>query len=534
MIYQIIRFFGDLALFLFGVKLMGEGLESLSKKRVRSFGKLMDHHPAWSFFIGFFLTLIVQFSAVVVVLDVGLVNSGIITLVQAGLMILGANLGTPIKTQFFSYIPDFILPVLFLVGAWLYVFSKEKRKRDLAYLFLGFGILSLGLQQVSGTVLALNQMGGLSHIFAMVGNNPLMGVLIGIIFTIIIQSSSGVVAILIALGASGQFTLAMAWPIIIGANIGTTSTAILASLGGRRAGKRTALIHLLDNLFTAMILFPLSSLVVREMTKLLPGNVSMQIALLHLAFNVVLVVVMGPLLKPIIALTDRLLPGEEPMVETMDSDLLDSRMLASSILAEEQVQRATLRMADLVRTNVGQALNAFLNEDLSQREEIQKREENINFLGVQITGFLVKLSAMEMSEEQQNKIALSHNIVADFEKIGNLAHGILLLAQELIEKHVEISPEAQEEVRAMYSYVSEAINVAIDSYSRVDKNLAGTMFDLKRHVDELEAQSRENHIHRLNRKKCSATAGILFRDINTDLERIGTYCQSIASTVLKL
>lgn len=533
MLGNIILFFGSIAIFLFGVKLMGEGLESVASGKLSDVIQQVTKNRLRAFLVGALFTLILQFSAATVVLTVGMVNSGIISLMQAGGIILGANLATPLKSYFITALPKFLMPLSFLAGTYLYVFSKEKKKRDVAYFFLGFGLIMVGLAYLYDSVEILNQEGQLQHLMMGVSDVPILGILIGLVFTILIQSSSGLLVILMAMASQGTLGMSMALPFVMGANIGTTSTALISSLGGPRQGKRAALIHLLVNALTAGILLPFMGPLQTFIQGLAPQNPALQIAHLHLAFNILLVLFMMPLLRPVVALTDRFLPGKDRSVSLTSSPLLDRRMMTSPSFAEHHLVDQTLRMGDRARDNVRLAVDAFIHDDLSVDQQVQDNENLIDYLEVQISSFLVKLSSNSLSEEDQDRIMANHHVINDLEKIGNLAFQIYKLAEEARTKHTDLSEEAREEVRSLYNYVIEAINVAVDSYRYHDKNLAGTMFTLTKHIRQMESDYRTNHITRLNRGKCSALSGILFLDVNSHLDRIGTHCQSIAETVLK-
>lgn len=529
---DVIRFFGSVALFLFGVKLLGEGLESVARGKLRATIGRLTHNRVRAFLVGFLVTLALQFSSSTVILSIGLVNSGIISLLQAAGIILGANLATALKSQFYAWDLGFVMPIGLIIGTYLYLFSRDKKKRDLSFFFLGLGILTAGLEYMKTAAAVIAQAGHLELLVASSGRSALVGLALGILVTVILQSSSATMAILVTLAGQGALTLPAALPLILGANIGTTSTALISSLGSGREGKRAALLHLLFNaLGVALILpfgQPLTALAVRWSTGL-----PMQLANLHLLFNLLMVLTMLPLVPYLVKLTQLLLPEPKKSVELSSSPLLDSRIITSPAVAEEQMIQQTLRMADYARDNVRLAVDAFINKEDSVHDKILKNEEYINYLEIQITSFLVRLSATERSVADQNKIMATHHMIADIEKIGDLAASIMGLAQERVDKDEDISLEGQTELSAMYNYVIEALNVAIDSYRNSDKNLASTIFDLDRHISAMEKEYRDHHITRLNRGRCTAGAGILFMDALSSLQRIGDHCVNIAESVLK-
>lgn len=529
---ELLNLFGSVALFLFGVKLLGEGLESVARGKLRELIGRLTQNPMGAFAVGLFLTLVLQFSSATVILAMGLVNSGIITLAQAAGIVLGANLATPLKNHILVFDTSFFMPVFFLIGAYLYIFAKEKKKRDLALIFLGLGIVLAGLRFLELSISVPEFARDLEGITASLGDNWFFALLLGIGLTVLLQSSSATLAILIMLAANGSISLSASFPIILGANLGTTSTALLSSIGAQRDGKRVALLHFLFNLTGVLVLLPLSGVLIDLSARFSNGSQPLQIANLHLLFNLAMVLVVSPLIRPLIRLTD-ILPGRRQDVEVTTSPLLDSRMITSPTIAEEQVIQQTLRMADYARKNIRMAVDAFLQKDDRDFEEIQGNEDYINYLEIQITSFLVKLSAAEPTESGQGRLTSIHHVIADLEKIGDLAKSIQLLAKERVDKQEEISEEAGQEIVNLYQYVIEAINVAIDSFRYGDKNLASTIYDLERQIGRLEGTYRDQHIIRLNRGKCTTTSGILFLDVISHLKRVGNHCVNICEVTLK-
>ena len=529
---ELLNLFGSVALFLFGVKLLGEGLESVARGKLRELIGRLTQTPVGAFAVGLFLTLVLQFSSATVILAMGLVNSGIITLAQAAGIVLGANLATPLKNHILVFDTSFFMPVFFLIGAYLYIFAKEKKKRDLALIFLGLGIVLAGLRFLELSISVPEFARDLEGITASLGDNWFLALLLGIGLTVLLQSSSATLAILIMLAANGSLSLSASFPIILGANLGTTSTALLSSIGAQRDGKRVALLHFLFNLTGVLVLLPLSGVLIDLSARFSNGSQPLQIANLHLLFNLAMVLVVSPLIRPLIRLTD-ILPGRRQDVEVTTSPLLDSRMITSPTIAEEQVIQQTLRMADYARKNIRMAVDAFLQKDDRDFDEIQGNEDYINYLEIQITSFLVKLSAAEPTESGQGRLTSIHHVIADLEKIGDLAKSIQLLAKERVDKQEEISEEAGQEIVNLYQYVIEAINVAIDSFRYGDKNLASTVYDLERQIGRLEGTYRDQHIIRLNRGKCTTTSGILFLDVISHLKRVGNHCVNICEVTLK-
>lgn len=532
MLLNILNLFGSVAFFIYGVKLLGEGLESVARGKLHDFMGRLTQHRITAFLVGFILTVILQFSSATVILAMGMVNSGIISLLQAAGIILGANLGTVVKSHFYFLNPKFLMPVFMLAGTYLYLFAREKRKRDLALTFLGLGIILLGLDLLARSVSVPAFAGYLEAFSATLGNNWPAGILLGLVLTVVIQSSSATMAILVMLAANGSLDISAAFPVILGANLGTTSTALISSLGTKRDGKRAALLHFLFNFFTILLVLPFGEWLIVPARRFSGGSLELQIANLHLLFNLILVLTMTPLTQQLIRLTD-LLPGKRPHVEITQSPLLDTRIINSPTIAADQLIQQTLRMAEYARSNVRLAVEAFLDQSSLHFDEIADHEKYINYLEIQITSFLVKLSANEPTETGQDQLSAIHYVIGDIEQIGDLALAIKELAREAIDNEEVFSNDAREEIRALYDYITEAIHVAIDAFRYSDKNLASTIYDLERHINELELAARSNHIQRLNRGKCTAATGVLFLELIANLKRISTHCLSIARVTIK-
>lgn len=527
------EFIGYLAVFLFGVRILGEGLESIARGKVRETVRKLTNSKIGAIMFGLMLTVILQFSAATVILTIGMVNSSAINLVQALGIIIGANIGTTLKIPFIIFNPYIIIPAFMVLGLSYYMFSRKKSHRDLAYVFLGIGLLFIGMHQMSLIMTGLKDSPFFTSMFSTISQNAFVGILVGIITTVLFQSSSATLAVLVSLAGTSGLTLAAAYPVILGANIGSVAPCLISAAGTGRDAKRTALMHLMFNVFGAVIMFVLSSFITGSVERLTPQNTAVRITLIHTLFNVITGLVILPLMNKVVDLSGVIIKERKTDVELTDSTVLDNRILNSPTFAEEQMVKQTQRMTDLARENIKASVEYFLTEDDTVVEKIKSNEEFINYLEVQITGFLVKLSTSKLSEKDIGKMAATHHMIADIEKIGDLAINIMELGDEKIQKNVIISEDAEEEIRAIYSYVIEAVNVAFDSYRNSDKNLASSIYDIEKKINEMEKEYRDSHIRRLHRGKCSAHSGILFVDLLSNLERVGDHTVNIAESVIK-
>jgi len=528
-----LQFFGSVALFLFGVKLLGEGLESVARSRVRDIMLKVTKNKISSILFGLVLTMILQFSSATVIMTIGMVNSGAINLIQALGIIIGANIGTTIKLPIIILNPYSLVPIFLIIGVILYIFSRKKSNRDLAYALLGLGIIFIGLRNMSSAMFVFKDSAGMKMLFNAIGINPVIGLLVGIVATVMFQSSSATMAVLISIAAPAGLTLSTVFPVILGANIGTVSTALISSLGTKRDSKRAALLHLIFNVTGTLIFLPLAAFAVGLISRFTPDNLEIRMAVTHMFFNISTAILIFPFTEQMIWLSGKLIPEKKKEIELTESTLLDKRIINSPSFAEQQMVQQTLRMAEYAKENVKLAVEFFINMDDSVVDKINSNEEFINYLEVQITSFLVKLSATELSEKDQGKLAATHHMIADIEKIGDLAENITELAEARILKDINISEEAETEIKAIYSYVLESLNVAFDSYRNSDKNMASSIVDIEKKINEMEKEYRDTHIMRLNRGKCTAQSGILYLDLLSNLERIGDHSTNIAESVIK-
>lgn len=522
-----------MALFLFGVKFMGEGFESLVRNRLKTNFDGKKVSPLNYIVIGFIVTLLVQFSAVTTIMTVGLANSGIVSLIQALGIIMGANLATTIKTTIYMYNPLFLVPLISILGTVFYVFSSAKRYRDLSKIFIGISIAVISLSNVSNLVKSLKDSLVFLDFLRAYGSSFLILFLAGIIFTIIFQSSSATMAIIIALVGQGLLSLDQAFMVIAGANIGTTSTTLISAIGGGKDGKRAAFMHLLFNILGAILLLPFSGLLIKLTNYLGQSNLSFQASLLHVLFNLITLIILIPFMKLVVEFTKFIIPDKEYIIGMEKSKLLDKRIINTPAFAEQQVLNQTLRLAELAKDNVRLVMDSFINDDVSREEEIRKNEDLINYLEINLMDFLVKLTAKELDEKNQGRFSAIHTIVDDLERIGDITLSMFNLTIEKVNKKAEISEEAKKEIKAMYSYLMESLNIAYDSLRNNDKNMASTNVDIERHLNEMHSLYRQNHIKRLNRGKCSPLSGILFLDFISYIENIGNISAAIIESFIK-
>ena len=529
-INMIIGLFGGLGLFLYGMKMMGDGLENAAGSKLKFILNKVTANPISSVLVGTFVTILMQSSSATTVMVIGFVNSGLLNLVQATGIIMGANIGTTTTAFLVSMNIDALVPILIFTGSILFLFTKAKKRRDLASILLGFGILMLGMELMSEAMYPLRDSQVFKDLILSIGNKWYLGVLIGLGITMLVQSSSATTGLLVALTTTGSITIQVAFPLILGANIGTTITALLSSITANKTAKKAAVIHLLFNMVGAIIFLPLGRYLMEIVTYLAPESIKLEISLIHLIFNVSNTLVLLPFAGLLIRIAERVVGQEEDKI----SEILDRRLLQTPSIAEGQVILETVKLAQLAQENVKLATDAFMNNDMKNVDLVYKNEDRINEVTEIITNFLVQLSSSDLNVNEFGRVGDTYHVLNDIERMGDHAENIMELAQERDRKNVEISDEAREEVRAIYDYTNHAMDIAIESYKEDNKEKALSIIQVEERIDALQKEYRDAHIRRLNAGRCSALAGILFLDLISNMERIGDHAKNIADTVSEI
>lgn len=530
-INMFIELFGGLGLFLFGMNMMGDGLENSAGEKLKSVLEKVTSNKYIGVAIGALVTAVIQSSSATTVMVVSFVDAGLMTLVQAVGVIMGANIGTTITAQMVSFNLDAIAPLFIGLGAIIILLSKRKKIRDLASIALGFGILFLGMSMMSESMAPLAESTLFMNILDVVGENVFLGVAAGLLMTAIVQSSSATTGILVALATTGTITMDIALPIILGCNIGTCVTALLASVGSSRAAKKAALIHLFFNTIGVIIFLPFMNIVIDLVQKIDPSDVARQVANTHTIFNICVTMVLLPMSKYLVMLVNKLMPGED-VIEHTGAIYLDEKLLDNPIIATSQVFKETIRMGELAKKNVKLSMEGFLENNEKSMETAYKNEAIINTLEKEITNYLVLLSSHELPEEDSKILSSTFHVINDIERIGDHAKNIMELAAEKRKNNVDIDGEAREELINMYNRTIEAVNLAIDCYSNKDNEEAKKIKNIEEDIDRYEKTLRNNNIKRLNRKVCCANASTIFLDIISNLERIGDHSTNIVESIV--
>ena len=526
---MVLSLVGGLGLFLFGMKLMGEGLETVAGSRLKKLLEKITSHPLLGVLVGLVVTGAIQSSSATTVMVVGFLNAGLLKLEQAVYIIMGANIGTTVTSFLIGLnINDLALVALFL-GVVLIMFFKKKLAQHIGMVVVGFGILFTGMDMMSGAMEPLKEIAWFRDMMASF-SNPVLGILMGALLTAIIQSSSASVGILQALAASGAVNLGGVIYILFGQNIGTCVTALLASIGTNRAGKRAAMIHLLFNVIGTLIFIPVTMFVPYvQWIEALTGDPKMQISYAHIVFNIVVTVLLLPFAKYLVKLATRLVPGRDSEYEEMRLHYLDERILHTPAIAVAQVLKEVERMAQIARNNFNLSMETFFKPSPDKVQQIKQNEQVLNYLNHNITGYLVKIHALDLLEADSRRVGSLFHVVNDLERIGDHAENIEEYSQALGGDRPPFSEDAMAEVKDMWSRTLKIVDESIGFFlkNEPDQTVRDDIASQEDEIDELVVALREHHVQRLSKMECFPETGMIFVDILTDLERVSDHATNI-------
>lgn len=532
---MIFQFIGGLGIFLFGIKYMGDGLQKSAGDKLRDILDKFTTNPFMGVLAGIFVTILIQSSSGTTVIVVGLVSAGFMTLRQAIGVIMGANIGTTVTAFIIGIkISDYALPII-AAGAILLFFFKNKRIHNFGQIVFGFGALFLGLELMGDGMKPLRTLEAFRDLTVNMSDNPILGVVIGTVFTVIVQSSSATIGILQELFGEGLLDIYAAIPVLFGDNIGTTITAVLASIGASVAAKRAALTHVIFNIIGTIIflllLVPFTKLILLFQSSL-NLNPEMTIAFAHGTFNVTNTIIQFPFIAVLAFIVTKLIPGEDSLIEYKAKHLDPVFVEQSPAIALGQAREEVVRMGSFAVKGLEES-NTYLNEK-SQRyaDTAMQIEDAINNLDKKITDYLIKISSRSLSAQESALHSVLVNTVRDIERIGDHFENVVELVDYQISNKVKLTDDAMEDLNEMFKLTIYTVNEAVQSLQKNDRTLAIDVVKQEEKIDTMERSLRKKHILRLNEGKCSGQAGIVFVDIISNLERIGDHAVNIAEAVL--
>ena len=520
---------GGLGMFLFGMQIMASGLQKAAGDRFRKILEALTKKPALGVLTGILITLLVQSSSTVSVMVVGFANAGMMSLIQAISVIIGSNIGTTITAQVISFNIGIISYPAIGLGALFNFFGRRKSQRYLGQAILGFGFLFLGLSTMSSGLSPLRELDTFHSLLIRFSVYPVLGVLCGAIFTALIQSSSAATGVIIALTIQNLIPLNSAVPLVLGTNLGTSITAVLAAIGANLSARRTALAHVLFNLVGVLVVLlfigPFTDLVAQT-----ASNVPRQVANVHTVFNLLCTGIFLVFIRQFSNFICRLIPGEEKQIE-YGAKYLEPRMLKTPAAAISGVKQELLRMAALAREMLHETLQMFLEKDLKKIKHIEQMEEIIDSLEKEIYTYLADLSQHSMNKDQSTQVGSLMSAANDLERIGDHAENIMELSEIMIEKGICFSKTAAEEITAYYNQVDWMLAKTIEAFKLNDPAIAIKVIEEDDLVDQREKDLRSRHIDRISSQVCIPAAGVIYLDMLSNLERIADHANSIADLV---
>lgn len=546
--FNVLSLIGGLVFFLFGMNVMSGSLEKMAGGKLEHLLKKVTAKPFLSLILGAAITIAIQSSSATTVMLVGLVNSGIMSFSQTLYIIFGANVGTTLTSWILSLSsisgeslfiqmlkPENFAPLFALVGIALMMMSKSDRKKSIGTVLVGFSVLMHGMTMMSDAVKPLAGTEGFTNLLTKF-NNPILGMLIGLIFTAIIQSSAASIGILQALTMTGDITCGMAIPIVLGQNIGTCVTSLISCIGTNAEAKRSAFVHTIINIISVLFWLPVYEILnwIFKFSFSYATASPLSIAIIHTIYNFLLVALLMPFTKQLVKLTEFLI--KKPGDKNADNNtiLLDDRLLQSPSVAIAECNNLTVKMAELARENVYRAMGLFDDYKEAEAEKVLAVEDELDNYEDKISTFLVKLSSQAMSTSDSKVVSKMLHAIGDFERLGDHAVNLRKTAKEIFDKQIAFTPMAEKELRVLTSAVDEILSITINSYVENNIDLAAKVEPLEQVIDGVASQIKKNHIDRLQHGHCTIEMGFILSDIITNYERISDHCSNIAVAVIEI
>jgi phosphate:Na+ symporter len=546
-IFQIFTLFGGLAFFLYGMNVMSHSIEKKAGNRLKAILTNLTSNPIKGFFLGAGTTALIQSSSATTVMLVGFVSAGLMELSQTIGVIMGANFGTAVTNFLFSTIgldtgenfflrllkPSGFAPILAFIGIILFVFCKKQKKKDTGLILLGFAVLMYGMEIMSDAMAPLAQSASFQRLLVLF-DNPILGVLIGVAFTAIIQSSSASIGILQALTVSTVLPYTVAVPIIMGQNIGTCISAILASIGTKKDAKRVAVIHVFYNIFAMIILlavFWIVNIVFKPAIFYARAN-PFGIAVANIIFKFLALIVLMPFTKYLEKFSRLFFKGKKKYERELIP--LDDILLDTPVVAIEHCKIVATEMAALSVDSLKKSIKLLTKYDENIAEEIVQSETDVDQYEDKLGAYLLKLNARNMTNKDNREVTKLLHILSDFERISDHSVNIMKTATEIKEKKLDFSPEAKAEIKVICDAVNEILDITFKSFSKNDIEMAEYVEPLEQTIDKLKATLKKRHVNRLQTGKCTIELGFVFSDLLTSLERVADHCSNIASCVIEI
>jgi len=543
-LFEILALIGGLAMFLFGMNVMGQALEKRAGNKLKNILGSMTSNTFKGFLLGLGVTAIIQSSSATTVMVVGFVNSGLMTLRQSIGVIMGANLGTSVTSWLLSMTgiegdvlwvqllkPSSFTPILALIGIIFYMFQSNPKRKDTGLILLGFAVLMFGMEAMSDSVSGLKDNEAFTSILTLF-SNPILGVLVGTVVTAIVQSSSASVGILQALTTTGSITFHTAVPIIMGQNIGTCVSAMISSIGASKNARRASIIHLSFNIIATLIILPIYYIVATVFQPPIIHEAAdpIGIAVVHTAFKIFALIILMPCSGLLEKLACKII-REDGKGEVQ---LLDERLLATPAVAVERCKTVATTMAEVSVSSLKKSFALIENYNEKEDQVIRSEEDSVDMYEDKLGSYLVKISAKELTTSDSNEVSKLLHIIGDFERISDHALNIVGSAEEIHDKQLAFSDEAKVELGVLVKAVDEILDLSLSAFRNRDLDAAIKVEPLEEVVDYLREELKKKHIARLQRGECTIEMGFILSDLLTSLERISDHCSNIAGCMLEM
>lgn len=551
-IFGFLSLLGGLALFLYGMNVMGGGLEKVSGGKLERILEKLTSNPLKAVLLGAGVTAVIQSSSATTVMLVGFVNSGIMKLSQAVGIIMGANIGTTATSWILSLTgiesenffismlkPTSFSPILAIIGIILIMSGKSDRKKDVGEIMIGFAVLMFGMDAMSSAVKPLADVPEFTGILTKF-SNPLLGVLVGAILTAIIQSSSASVGILQALSVTGAFTYGSVIPIIMGQNIGTCVTAMLSAVGANKGAKRTAFVHLYFNIIGSIVFLTLYT-ILNAIFHFSFANETVGvagIAAIHSIFNIFATLILLPFTKGLEKLAYLTIPADESEFSKAGEEeafkILDSRFLTTPNFAIEQCVTVTKQMAELTKDTLFQAKNLFTDYSEEMAKKVEEQENLVDKYDDKLSAYLTQLNSQNLSYPESQMVSTLMHSINDLERIADHAVNLMEIAQKMNRKELEFSKKAQNEMEIFGSAIEDILDRSVRAFVENDMELAQTVEPLEEVIDDLNKEVKKRHIKRLRKGKCTIDLGLVLADVAANYERVADHCSNLAVYMIQM
>jgi len=525
----ILPLIGGIALFIYGIHITSDGIQKALAQKLKNILEKTTSNPVMGALLGFIVTAIIQSSSATTIIVVSLVNSGLMNLLQAVGVIFGANIGTTITAQIIALKITKYGFLIFTIGFLLQFLPFKRKVKYFGQFIMGFGLIFIAIEIMTSSVSPLKDDPKIKELFLNFGKIPILGLLAGLIFTMIQQSSSVTVGIIEALGMEGLLDINAAFPLILGANIGTTITAVIASVGTHISAKRTALAHVLFNIIGAIIFLLILNPYINFVKMLTPNTVN-QIANSHTLFNVINTLIFLPFINQFVKLIQKIIPGEEVIIET-GVKYLNKSILKSPIVAYDALIKEVTRLLSIVENNLLCLKELIFNNNKSVVKDIAQREETINFVNKEISKYVPLITSLNLPEKELKMVPQILIISSQLERIGDLIDNTTQLELQRLEDRIVYSQYAMEELLNMFNYIYQNFSIIKENLFSISLENFEVIRNNEKIIDEYEDEMREHHIERLEKGICSTEAGVIYLDVISNLERMGDHIIKIANIV---